>query len=90
MAELDALISGAAALDAKFLETLLTLSATLVDNIEPCKLYISTATKIVAKGVDYVEKEISRLSSMIANPNVKPEAATGFQLRQNILRAFQK
>lgn len=54
------------------------------------ELYLSTASKILAKGSDYAEKEIKRLSSMIANPSVVPVSKTGFQLRQNVLRAFLK
>jgi len=52
------------------------------------KQYVAIAEKILAKGSDYIEKELARLSKMVKSPSLKPEAKAGFQLKQNILRAF--
>ena len=35
-------------------------------------------------------KEISRLTDLIESPGVKPESRTGFQMKQNVLKAFVK
>jgi protein disulfide-isomerase A6 len=52
------------------------------------KIYLSVAEKVVSKGAEYIEKEIARISKMSSSANVKPEAKHGFQVKQNILRAF--
>lgn len=52
------------------------------------KQYVAIAEKVLAKGADYVEKELARLAKMVKSPSLKPEAKAGFQLKQNILRAF--
>ncbi|RYY87895.1 hypothetical protein EON63_03260 [archaeon] len=52
------------------------------------KVYLSVAEKVVAKGGDYVVKEIARLTGMLSSPSVKPASRGQFQLRLNVLRAF--
>jgi hypothetical protein len=44
----------------------------------------------VEKGVDYIGKEIARLTDLIDSPSVQPESRTGFQMKQNVLKAFVK
>ncbi len=70
-----------------------TLSAAVSDLTgEPLKkgqAYLSAVEKAVAKGgATYVEKEVQRLAGLIAKGNITPETKAGFQLRQNILKAF--
>lgn len=52
------------------------------------KQYLAIVDKILAKGMEYVTKENSRLSNMIASPSVAPESKTGFMIKKNILAAF--
>lgn len=51
--------------------------------------YVKTMKKILAKGGEYVDKEIARLSKLIEGGNVKPARRDLFVLRKNILAAFQ-
>ena len=88
---LDDFISKAVEINETFILELTELIGTLdAVNSIAASLYLSTASKIIQKGRQYVETEITRLSSMIANPSVVPVSKTGFQLRQNVLRAFLK
>lgn len=50
--------------------------------------YVAAAEKVLAKGADYVEKEVARLGSMVAKGTIKPESRAMFQQRQNTLMAF--
>jgi len=52
------------------------------------KLYVNAASKIVSKGIDYVQTELRRLENMSKNPSITPESRTSMQLRQNVLKAF--
>jgi uncharacterized protein (DUF1330 family) len=53
--------------------------------------YVSTAKKVVAKGgASYVAKELKRLDGMIASKNIVPEKKTTFQMRRNLLAAFDQ
>lgn len=89
--ELDAVITAAAAFDAAFLATLTEAAAGLTGKSAASgKLYLNAAAKVVAKGADYVTKEIARLENMAKSPSVTAESKANFQLRQNILRAFEK
>jgi protein disulfide-isomerase A6 len=52
--------------------------------------YLATARKVLAKGgAAYVAKELGRLDSMIGGSSIVPEKKAAFQLRRNILAAFQ-
>jgi protein disulfide-isomerase A6 len=52
--------------------------------------YLTTARKVLAKGgAAYVAKELGRLDSMIGGSSIVPEKKAAFQLRRNILAAFQ-
>lgn len=88
---LEDLISAAEAFDAKLVETLKAAVSSLSGTeAKYGSQYVATAEKIVAKGEEYVAKEIKRLAGMIASPSVVPEMKTNFQLRQNVLQAFVK
>ena len=52
--------------------------------------YVATAKKVVSKGgAAYVSKELKRLEGMINGKSIVPEKKTAFQLRHNLLAAFQ-
>lgn len=52
--------------------------------------YLATAKKVMAKGgAAYVAKELARLDGIIGGGSMLPEKKTAFQLRRNILAAFQ-
>lgn len=52
--------------------------------------YLATAKKVLAKGgAAYVTKELARLDGIIGGGTMLPEKKTSFQLRRNILAAFQ-
>ena len=54
------------------------------------KEYLTTALKVQAKGgAAYVAKELKRLDSIIAGKSVLPEKKSAFQLRRNLLAAFE-
>eukprot|EP00123_Amoebidium_parasiticum_P000841 comp11741_c0_seq1/m.6331 comp11741_c0_seq1/g.6331 ORF comp11741_c0_seq1/g.6331 comp11741_c0_seq1/m.6331 type:complete len:362 (-) comp11741_c0_seq1:137-1222(-) len=53
-------------------------------------IYAKTAKKIAEKGIDFVEKEIGRLSAMVSKGQIKLEKRDDFQYRLNILKAFRK
>ena len=90
VAKLDELISGAKYnVDAALVNALKVTAATLDGKDAGLgKLYISAAEKVLAKGAEYVTKEIARLEKMSAGSNVKPDAKTSMQLRRNVLTAF--
>ena len=52
--------------------------------------YVKAMKKILAKGHEYVDKEISRLGRMVNSDNVGPVKKTLFQIRANILSQFKK
>lgn len=87
---LDEVLSSANfAVDASVVDKLKSAAATLQGKaVAAGKLYVSFAEKIVAKGAEYVEKELARIEKMAASPSIKPEAKAAFQLKRNILRAF--
>lgn len=52
--------------------------------------YLSAAQKVLTKGgAAYVTKELARLDAIIAGGSVVPEKRSAFQLRRNVLSAFQ-
>ena len=88
---LDDMISNASTIDTTLLNALKSAVSSITGKSSKfAELYLSVAGKIISKGSEYVEKEVGRLAGMIANPNVAPEKKTGFMLRQNVLKAFQK
>jgi len=87
----DSLIASATKVDADLVASLKSgLSA--LTGVEKTfgQTYVSAAEKIIAKGSDYLEKEITRLGGMINSASVLPDKKTGFQLRQNVLKAYRK
>jgi len=53
--------------------------------------YVKAAEKVLAKGgAEYVGKELKRLQGMLKGKSIVPEKLTSFQLRFNVLSAFQK
>lgn len=87
----DDIIATAAKLDQALVDKLKAAAETVGDSVaaEHVKEYLKTSEKIVAKGVEYVEKEIARLTGMISKATVTAEKKTSFMLRRNILKAFQ-
>ncbi|CAM9241415.1 unnamed protein product, partial [Ectocarpus fasciculatus] len=87
----DDIIATAAKLDQALVDKLKVAAATVDESVaaEHVKEYIKTSEKIVAKGVEYVEKEIARLTGMISKATVTAEKKTSFMFRRNILKAFQ-
>lgn len=56
----------------------------------PSQEYVNTAGKVLAKGgFAYVTKELARLDSLIAGKSLVAEKKAAFQLRRNVLAAFQ-
>jgi len=91
--DIDALIAAASFLvDEGLVASIKTAAASVADSKEAqyAKNYVSAAEKILAKGADYADNELKRLTGMISSANVKPAAKTGFQLRQNVLKSFLK
>ena len=52
--------------------------------------YVSVATKVAEKGLEYVKNEIARLTKMVANPSIQPDKKSNFQYKLNVLRVFNK
>lgn len=90
LAALDAILSQANFVVTSAVEKQLSEAAAQVSDAskQAAKLYLSFANKIVSKGAAYVEKELARIAKMSASASIKPEAKAAFQLKQNILRAF--
>jgi len=76
-------------------EALLASLQTAADALEGSdaavgKDYIATAKKVLSKGgAAYVSKELKRLDGIIAGKSILPEKKSAFQLRRNLLAAFQ-
>lgn len=87
----DDIIATAASLDQSLVDALTAAADAVTESAaaEHVSQYLKTAEKVAAKGVEYVEKEIARLSGMIAKSTVTAEKKTAFMLRKNILKAFQ-
>lgn len=88
----DELIAVSEAIDNALVDALKAASSALSgsENSNHISEYIKTAEKVASKGLDYVQKEVARLSTMIANANVAADKKTGFMVRRNILKAFGK
>jgi protein disulfide-isomerase A6 len=88
---LDDIIATAASLDHSLVDALKTATEAIGDSaaVEHVKEYLKTAEKVATKGVEYIEKEIARLSGMISKATVTAEKKSAFMLRRNILKAFQ-
>lgn len=88
---LEDIIGAANTYDASFISMLKAAADSLSgDEAKYALQYVAVANKIVAKGVEYLDTEISRLGGMIEKPTIQAEKKTEFQLKQNILRAFKK
>jgi hypothetical protein len=87
--ELDSLLQTTTKIDDLFFITLKEAVVNLDEiSSKSSELYLTIASKVLSKGSEYIDMEFNRLSSMIANPSVMPQAKTLFQLKQNVLRAF--
>lgn len=88
--EFDDIIATAPKLDKSLLEKLNAAAASVPDSTPENHVsqYLKTAEKVVAKGLEYVEKEIARLSGMISKATVSAEKKTAFMFRRNVLKAF--
>lgn len=51
--------------------------------------YVKTMKKVLAKGSDYVKKEIARLGRMLQSDSISTAKRTLFQIRTNILKRFK-
>jgi protein disulfide-isomerase A6 len=52
--------------------------------------YVNAAQKVLSKGgAEYVTKELARLDAIIGGGSVVPDKRSAFQLRRNVLAAFQ-
>nr|AIG55436.1 secreted protein [Thraustotheca clavata] len=60
------------------------------DELKHGNLYIKAIKKILAKGQDYITKEIARLEHMLKDASVTPQKKTLFLLRKNILEGLKK
>lgn len=86
---LDQVVLGNTAAPQAVLESVKSVAAGLsADQKAAGDMYISIASKIVAKGYAYVPQEIARLESMINSASVSPLKKTNFMLRKNVLSAF--
>ena len=91
IADIDKFITFNANIDATTVKNIKDIVAGLSDKAaENGKLYVAIAEKVLAKGNEYVAKEIQRLTKMTKSSSVVPESKTNFQLRINILNAFFK
>ena len=54
------------------------------------KHYLSFARKIVDKGEEYIDKELTRLQGFLKSSSVTAEKKKNFSIRYNILRMFKK
>lgn len=87
----DAIIKETETFDAALLSKLKAASEALSDHQKDfVKLYTAAVEKIIAKGAEYVDKEISRLDGMINSASVASDKKGGFALRLNVLKAFKK
>ncbi|GJP46365.1 hypothetical protein CLOM_g5659 [Closterium sp. NIES-68] len=59
------------------------------DKAKHAGIYIKAMKSIIDKGADYAEKEVARLTRILAG-TLKPEKADEFTIRKNILSAFVK
>jgi protein disulfide-isomerase-like protein len=59
------------------------------DDAQKGNVYVATAEKVKSKGgSDYVQKEVRRLTGLVAKSSLTPESKTGLQIRLNVLKAF--
>lgn len=91
VATLDEIIKSTTLFNRAFADSLKkTVDQLVGSDLVHGKQYITTANKIVEKGVDYVEKEIKRLENMVSGASISADKKTGFLLKQNVLKAFLK
>lgn len=87
---LDELIAEALpSLDQSFLSALTAAAEPHASSAQSVKWYLSFAEKIVARGMDFVDSELARLTKMAASKSVNAVNKTSFMLRINILKAFK-
>ena len=88
---LEDVIGAASTYDAAFVQLLKAAAASLSGSeAVHAQQYVAVAEKVLAKGAEYLDKEIARLGGMLAKPSIQPEKKTEFMLKQNILRSFKK
>ncbi len=83
-------IADGGAIDSSLVEAITAaVKAMEAEEKTKAEAYITHLNKALTKGgAAYFKKEIDRLSTMIANPNVANTNKGKFQMKQNILRAF--
>jgi protein disulfide-isomerase A6 len=88
---LEDVIGATSMYDAKFLDMLKAAAASLSGSeATHAQQYVAVAEKVLAKGDEYLDKEIARLANMLGKPGIQAEKKTEFMLKTNILRAFKK
>ena len=88
---LEDVIGAATVYDATFVDMLKAAAASLAgQEAVHAQQYVKVAESVLAKGNDYLDKEIARLAGMLAKPGIQPEKKTEFMLKQNILKSFKK
>lgn len=60
----------------------------LGDSASSARHYLKAMRKVLDVGTGYVDREIARLSGMLASGSVKADKKTLFMTRVNVLRAF--
>ena len=88
----DELIRVSETLDSALVAQLKTVSDSIKDSAAAkyVKEYVSIAEKIAAKGVEYIEKEINRVSGIISGGKITPDKKTELMIKRNILKSFGK
>jgi protein disulfide-isomerase A6 len=88
----DELIRVSETLDSALVAQLKTVSDSIKDSAAAkyVKEYVSIAEKIAAKGVEYIEKEINRVSGIISGGKITPDKKTELMIKKNILKSFGK
>ena len=91
VAELDGIIGAAAEINAAVLDSIKAAAEGVhSEDAAAAARYVAVATKVVAKGQEYVKNEIARLTKMVASPSIQPDKKTNFLYKLNVLQAFNK
>lgn len=85
---LNELIAETASYDEAFVTRMTEAAAELPQST--VKYYVSFARKIVDKGSEYIERELTRLQGFVKSDSVTAEKKKNFSIRYNILRNFMK
>lgn len=91
ISSLDAIVESATTIDEEVVTNLNAAAAELEDaDKKNAAVYIAAAKKIIAKGADYIAKEIQRVTGIIDGDSVTPTKKTAFMIKRNVLAVFAK